>query len=90
MFPFPLPAGSSEPIHVGDGLMIVGFERPTAQLVGDVEATLKLAGWATRSTGGDHFGGMWIVEASKDNERWTLTAQGVDGTSQLGIARTEE
>jgi hypothetical protein len=90
MYPFPLPAGSSEPIDIGDGLTMVGFERPAAQLVGDVEATLQQAGWATTLTGGDQFGGMWFVEASKGNERWTLTAQGVDGMSQLGITRAED
>jgi hypothetical protein len=90
MFPFPLPAGGSDPIDIGDGLMIVGFERPTATLVAEVEATLQAAGWACSATGGDHLGGMWIIEASKDDQRWTLTAQGVDESSQLGIARAED
>jgi hypothetical protein len=89
MFPFPLPAGSSEPIDLGDGMTIVGFERATAQLVPEVEATLKAAGWTASSTGGLHMGGMWIIDASKGDERWTLTAQGVDNTSQLSIARSE-
>jgi hypothetical protein len=89
MFPFPLPAGSSEPIDLGDGMTIVGFERATTQLVSEVEAMLEAAGWTVESTGGDHMGGMWIISASKGDERWTLTAQGVDNSSQLGIARAD-
>jgi hypothetical protein len=89
MFPFPLPAGSSDPIDLGDGMTLIGFERATTQLVTEVEATLKAAGWAVNSTGGDSMGGMWIIEASKGDERWALTAQGVDHSSQLSIARAE-
>lgn len=71
-------------------MMIVGFERATAQLVTDLEATLKAAGWTVESTGGNHMGGMWAIGASKGDERWVLTAQGVDSMSQLSIARAEE
>jgi hypothetical protein len=90
MFPFPLPTGSSDPIDLGDGMSIVGFERATRQLVLELEGMLEAAGWTVTSTGGDHMGGMWIIGASKGDERWTLTAQGVDNTSQLSIARAEE
>jgi hypothetical protein len=90
MFPFPLPPGSTEPIDLGDGLTLVGFERATTQLVREVEETLTAAGWTVASTGGDHTGGMWIIDASKGDERWVLTAQGVDDSSQLSIARAEE
>ena len=53
-------------------------------------ATLEAAGWTVESSGGLHMGGMWIINASKGDERWTLTAQGVDSSSQLSIARDEE
>jgi hypothetical protein len=86
MFPFPLPSGGSEPIDLGEGMTLVGFECATAELVTKVEATLKAAGWVAESTGGDAMGGMWIIEVSKGAERWALTAQGVDNSSQLSIA----
>ncbi len=70
-------------------MTLVGFERATAQLVLEVEATLKAAGWTVNSTGGDSMGGMWVIDATKGNERWTLTAQGVDEASQLGISRAD-
>jgi hypothetical protein len=89
MFSFPLPAGSSDPIDIGDGMRLVGFERAAAQLVPEVEATLNAAGWTVSLTGGDHMGGMWIIDACKGDERWTLTVQGVDNTSQLSIARAD-
>ena len=89
MFPFPLPAGSTDPIDIGDGITLVGFQRVITQLVPEVEATLKAAGWSVELSGGLAMGGMWILDASKGDERWTLTAQGVDDSSQLSIARSE-
>ncbi len=90
MFPFPLPTGSMEPIDIGEGIKLVGFDLATPELVPAVTATLEAAGWTVESSGGLHMGGMWVINASKGDERWTLTAQGVDSSSQLSIARDEE
>jgi hypothetical protein len=90
MFPFPLPPGGSEPIDLGEGMMLVGFQLPTPELVTQVEATLKAAGWDVETSGGLHMGGMWSLSVSKGSERWMFTAQGVDDSSQLGISRAED
>jgi hypothetical protein len=71
-------------------MTIVGFQLPTPQLVTELEATLTAGGWTVESTGGLHLGGMWVIGTSKGDERWVLTAQGVDDSSQLSIARAEE
>ncbi len=89
MFPFPLPPGSTEPIDLGEGTMIVGFDRATPALVPELEATLEAAGWTVETSGGLNMGGMWVLSVSKGDERWNLTAQGVDNSSQVGISRAE-
>lgn len=65
MFPFSLPTGSTDPIDVGEGIALVGFQRAITELVPEVEATLKAAGWTVESTGVIHMRGRWIIGASK-------------------------
>ena len=89
MLPIPLPAGSLDPIDLGEGITLVGYQRAVTILVPELEATLAAAGWVTETAGGLQFGGMWVVTASKGDECWTVTAQGVDDSAQLSIARAE-
>ena len=90
MYPFPLPPTATDPIDLGEGMTMVGFHIATPDLVPQLTATLEAAGWTVEVSGGLHTGGLWSLEASKGDERWNLTAQGVDGSSQVGISRAED